>query len=90
VPPPASNPTAVVDPTSLLEKLRAAGMLPPAPRVTSTPPIASNPLTGNGVLPTGFPPQLPYLNKPFVSSSTRSPLNEIPNDVQLKPASLKM
>jgi pre-mRNA cleavage complex 2 protein Pcf11 len=90
VPPPASNSTAVVDPNSLLEKLRAAGMLPPAPPVASTPPIASNSLASNGVLPAGFPPQLPYLNKPFVSSTTRSPLNEIPNDVQLKPASLKM
>jgi len=90
VPPSASNSTAVVDPNSLIEKLRAAGMLPAVTPVTSTPPLASSSLAGNGILPGGFPPQLPYLNKPFVHSSTRSPLNEIPNDVQLKPASLKM
>lgn len=88
--PPASNSTAVVDPNSLLERLRAAGMLPAMTPVTSTPPVASSSIAGNGVLPGGFPPQLPYINKPFVHSSTRSPLNEIPNDVQLKPASLKM
>jgi pre-mRNA cleavage complex 2 protein Pcf11 len=90
VPPPASNSTAIVDPNSLLEKLRAAGMLPAVAPVTSTPPLSSNSLAGNGILPGGFPPQLPYLNKPFVHSSTRSPLSEIPNDVQLKSASLKM
>jgi pre-mRNA cleavage complex 2 protein Pcf11 len=88
--PPASSSTAVVDPNSLLEKLRAAGMIPAVTPVTSTPPLTSSSLAGNGILPGGFPPQLPYLNKPYVHSSTRSPLNEIPNDVQLKPASLKM
>jgi pre-mRNA cleavage complex 2 protein Pcf11 len=78
---PASSP--VPDPNSLLERLRAAGMLPAVPTPTSAPtPLSSIP----GSLPPGFPP--PFVNTP--PSASRTPLANIPNDVVLKPASLKM
>jgi pre-mRNA cleavage complex 2 protein Pcf11 len=86
-PAPSAVPTPVSDPTSLLEKLRAAGMLPPLPTATSTPP-PPNALTGT--LPTSLPPSLPFHSQAQVPSNLRSPQNEIVNDVQLKAASLKM
>ncbi len=88
IPPPALPPAAVTDPNSLLEKLRAAGMLPAVSAATSTPPALPASLAGN--LPPVFPQPLPFLNQPSTGNIIRPPLNEIPNDVQLKPASLKM
>lgn len=73
------------NPNSLLERLRAAGMLPAAPAVSSTP--SQPPSVLGGSMPPGFPPSLPFISAPPVS---RTPLLEIPNDVVLKPASLKM
>ncbi|KAJ8071033.1 hypothetical protein OCU04_001380 [Sclerotinia nivalis] len=81
----ASVPTPAADPNSLLERLRAAGMLPSVPAVTSTP--IQPPSVLGGTVPAGFPPSLPFISAPPVS---RTPLLEIPNDVVLKPASLKM
>jgi pre-mRNA cleavage complex 2 protein Pcf11 len=91
VPPVQAPPAAVAppDPNSLLEKLRAAGMLPaatPAPASTPVPPL---------VLPQaipGFPPSLPFLNTPPPASAAllRPALGEIPNDVVLNTNSLRM
>ncbi|TVY68811.1 Uncharacterized protein LSUE1_G004530 [Lachnellula suecica] len=81
-PPPAASSTPVPDPNSLLERLRAAGMLPGAP-VSSTPtPLSSLPAN----ISSGFPP--PFMNTPPMP--TRTPLGEIPNDVVLKTTSLKI
>ncbi|EDN96666.1 hypothetical protein SS1G_01592 [Sclerotinia sclerotiorum 1980 UF-70] len=84
-PVPVSVPTPVADPNSLLERLRAAGMLPSVPAVASTP--IQPPSVLGGTMPAGFPASLPFISAPPVS---RTPLIEIPNDVVLKPASLKM
>ncbi|KAG4035662.1 hypothetical protein MFRU_001g04310 [Monilinia fructicola] len=84
-PVPASVSTPAADPNSLLERLRAAGMLPAVPAATSTP--TQPPSVLGGTIPPGFPPSLPFISAPPVS---RTPLSEIPNDVILKPASLKM
>jgi pre-mRNA cleavage complex 2 protein Pcf11 len=85
--PPAAPPTqaATPDPTSLLERLRAAGMLPATPAATSTPPIPTSALSGT--VPPGFPPSLAFLGNKV---GVRPVLAEIPNDVQLDPRSLKM
>ncbi|KAI9647520.1 mRNA 3' end processing factor [Ciborinia camelliae] len=80
---PVSRPAA--DPNSLIERLRAAGMLPAAQAVSSTP--TQPPSVLSGTIPPTFPPSLPFISAPPVS---RTPLFEIPNDVVLKPASLKM
>jgi pre-mRNA cleavage complex 2 protein Pcf11 len=72
-PPSGSTSTPVPDPSALLERLRAAGILKGT---------TSNPSTPS---PLGFPPSL--TNTPPTS---RTPLGEIPNDVVLKPASLKI
>ncbi|KAK2624350.1 hypothetical protein QTJ16_006300 [Diplocarpon rosae] len=82
-PPPPVGPTpAPVEPMSLLERLRAAGMLSSGP--VPTPPPAFQPQT------TGFPPGFPpsFLNTP--PNNARTPLAAIPNDVVLKAASLKI
>ncbi|KAF7940353.1 uncharacterized protein EAE98_000480 [Botrytis deweyae] len=81
----ASVPKPAADPNSLLERLRAAGMLPGIPAASSTP--TQPPSALGGANPPGFPPSLPFISAPPVS---RTPLLEIPNDVVLKPASLKM
>jgi pre-mRNA cleavage complex 2 protein Pcf11 len=83
-PPATPSPsTPVPDTGSLLERLRAAGILQGgAP--SSTPTLPQNGLAGK--LPPGFPPA-PFINTP---PSSRTPLAEIPNDVVLKPASLKL
>ncbi|KAK6609401.1 hypothetical protein H4I96_03332 [Botrytis cinerea] len=78
-----SKPAA--DPNSLLERLRAAGMLPGIPTVSST--LTQPPSALGSANPPSFPPSLPFISAPPVS---RTPLLEIPNDVVLKPASLKM
>lgn len=79
-----STSAPVSDPGSLLERLRAAGILQGgAP--SSTPTQSSNGLAGK--LPPGFPPP-PFINTP--PNSSRTPLADIPNDVVLKPASLKL
>jgi pre-mRNA cleavage complex 2 protein Pcf11 len=87
-PPPPATPTSTPapDPNSLLERLRAAGMLPAVSAASSTPTIPQTSLTGN--LPPGFPPLPSFMNTP--PSAARTPLASIPNDVVLKPASLKM
>lgn len=79
--------TPVPDPKSLLEQLRAAGLLKGATTVASTPPRQFASLAGQ--VPPGFPPPPPppFLNTP---PNSRTPLAEIPNDVELKPASLKL
>ena len=82
-PPPSTTPALppTQDAGSLLERLRAAGILQNASGA------AAAPSNGHlGTLPPGFPP--PFLNTP--PSAARTPLAEIPNDVVLKPASLKM
>ncbi|TAQ85141.1 hypothetical protein B7494_g6531 [Chlorociboria aeruginascens] len=84
-PPPPNASTPVPDPTSLLERLRAAGMLPAPPPTTGT---ATLPNISAGSVPPNFPPHLPSLNTPPLNA--RTPLAEIPNDVILKPASLKI
>lgn len=81
-PPPTSAAPALPasDPNSLLERLRASGLLSGAPAASTPTPVSGLPAN----LSSGFPP-------PFISTqSTRTPLGEIPNDVVLKPASLKM
>lgn len=82
--PASSSSTPVPDPNSLLERLRAAGMLPAAPNATSVPPLPLGAVAGS------VPPNLmpPFINTP--PSATRTPLSDIPNDVVLKPTSLKM
>ncbi|PMD39005.1 hypothetical protein L207DRAFT_544964 [Hyaloscypha variabilis F] len=81
-PPPPSAPTATSAPeaSSLLDRLRAAGMLP----AVSTPTTTSTSSSSVPVPPV-FPP--PYLNTPPTAS--RTPLATLSNDVVLKPASLK-
>lgn len=84
-PPPSNAPASapVANPGSLLEQLRARGLLPGTPATTSTP----TPLNaGAGNLPPGFPP--PFTNTP--PNASRTPLADMPNDVVLKPASLKL
>ncbi|PQE22803.1 hypothetical protein CJF30_00008397 [Rutstroemia sp. NJR-2017a BBW] len=84
----APAPPPVADPNSLLERLRAAGMLPAVP--ASNTPVQPPPPPPPSALPInipGFPPALPFVNTP---PTGRAPLAEIPNDVVLKPASLKM
>ena len=81
-PPPTNAPvsTPAPEPNSLLERLRAAGMLPAVPAPTNAPtPMSSLPV------PPGFPPS--FLNTP--PSASRTPLANLSNDVVLKPASLK-
>ncbi|KAK0127641.1 hypothetical protein ONS96_007165 [Cadophora gregata f. sp. sojae] len=79
--PPPSNGVSV-EPLSLLDKLRAAGMLP-STSTPNPPPAAFNPT------PAGFPPGFPpaFVNTPPTS---RTPLASIPNDVVLKATSLKI
>ena len=78
----SSTSTALPEAGSLLERLRAAGILQGTTPATSTP----NPPNGlANILPPGFPP--PFINTPPTS---RTPLADIPNDVVLKPASLKL
>lgn len=82
-PPPASTATPVPDPSDLLARLRASGLLgklPPPP-----PPPLAGPQPGKLL---GFPPPPPFLGTPPTSS--RPALASIPNDVVLKPASLKI
>jgi pre-mRNA cleavage complex 2 protein Pcf11 len=81
-PPPTNAPasTPAPEPSSLLERLRAAGMLP----AVSAPNNAPNPMSSLPV-PSGFPPS--FLNTP--PSASRTPLANLSNDVVLKPASLK-
>ncbi|KAH8657022.1 hypothetical protein BGZ60DRAFT_416571 [Tricladium varicosporioides] len=79
---PLQNSTPIPDPNSLLERLRAAGMLPAAAPAASTPTPSHSLL---GAIPAGFPP--PLMNTPPTS---RTPLSEIPNDVVLRPTSLKL
>lgn len=75
-PPPANVPaiTPVPNASSLLDSLRAAGLL------GSSVPLAPNSMPG-------FPPP-PFLGTP--PNNSRTALAEIPNDVVLKPTSLKM
>lgn len=80
--PPATAPasTPIPEASSLLERLRAAGMLPAVLAPTSAPtPMSSLPM------PPGFPPS--FLNTP--PSASRTPLANLSNDVVLKSASLK-
>jgi pre-mRNA cleavage complex 2 protein Pcf11 len=84
--PHTSSSTPVADPNSLLERLRAAGMLPSVPGATSSASLPPGTLAGS--VPLGFPPPLPFTNTP--PHTARTTLAEIPNDVVLKPASLKM
>ncbi|KAG4434355.1 hypothetical protein IFR05_010166 [Cadophora sp. M221] len=81
-PPPTNGPS--VEPMSLLDKLRAAGMLPSTPTPTSNPPSTFTPTLAG--FPPGFPP--PFLNTP--PNPSRTPLAAIPNDVILKATSLKI
>ncbi|KAH6717855.1 hypothetical protein BKA61DRAFT_293186 [Leptodontidium sp. MPI-SDFR-AT-0119] len=81
--PPPSN-SASVEPMSLLDKLRAAGMLPATPTPTPNPPATYTPTPAG--FPPGFPP--PFLNTP--PNASRTPLAAIPNDVVLKATSLKI
>lgn len=80
-----SNSTPLPDPSSLLERLRAAGIIQGGTAATGTPTLPLNALAGK--LPPGFPPA-PFVNTP--PNASRTPLAEIPNDVVLKPASLKL
>jgi pre-mRNA cleavage complex 2 protein Pcf11 len=81
-PPPVSMAsTPVPDPNSLLERLRAAGLLPGAPATSTPTPLSSFPANVSG-----YPP--PFVNTP--PNLSRTPLGEIPNDVVLKTSSLKM
>jgi hypothetical protein len=67
--------------------LRAAGLLPPGPTATNTQSIPQVPLPGrfSGVYPPPLPTsQIPSQPTPWTGIAA------LPNDVQLKPASLKM
>lgn len=87
--PPAAPPSAtpIPDTNTLLERLRAAGLIQGGTAPTSTPALTLGGLSGTHV-PPGFPPPPPFVNTPPAAS--RTPLAEIANDVELKPASLKM
>jgi pre-mRNA cleavage complex 2 protein Pcf11 len=87
-PAPPTAPAPVADPVSLLEKLRAAGMLPPLPTATSAPLVPPSALAST--LPPNLPQSLPFVNQAQVHSNLKPHQSEIVNDVQLKPASLKM
>jgi pre-mRNA cleavage complex 2 protein Pcf11 len=87
------SPEHMLDPVTLntiMATLIARGVLPAVPASVQTP---LQPITS---IPPGFPP--PLLSTPppipqYIStppSQARTPLAEIPNDVVLKPASLKM
>ena len=87
------SPENMLDPVTLntiMATLIARGVLPAVPASVQTP---LQPITS---IPPGFPP--PLLSTPppipqYIStppSQARTPLAEIPNDVVLKPASLKM
>ncbi|KAG0647902.1 pcf11 [Hyphodiscus hymeniophilus] len=84
---PAATPstsTPLPDHNSLLERLRAAGILQSGTPFASTPALPLNALAGKP--PPGFPPS--FLDTP--PNASRTPLAEIPNDVILKSASLKL
>lgn len=81
----APSSTHIPDPNSLLEKLRAAGMLPAVPSTTSAPPPLNAP-PAVGSLPPGILP--PFTTTPL--SATRTPQPDNSNDIVLKPTSLKM
>ena len=76
--------TPLPNPSSLLERLRAAGILQSGTPATSTPTLTHNSLAGK--ISQGFPP--PFINTP--PDTSRMPLAETPNDVVLKAASLKL
>lgn len=80
----APQSTPAPDPSSLLERLRAAGILGGGLPSTKSPVPAIRQLP---VIPPGFPPPPPLHSTP---GTGRAILAEIPNDVVLKPASLKM
>lgn len=82
--PAVSSSTPVPDPASLLEKLRAAGMLPAIPTSTATPSLPLGTVVGS-VPPSIMPP---FISTP--PSAARTPLADLPNDVVLRAASLKM
>lgn len=85
---PAPAPTAstpLPDPSSLLEKLRAAGILQGSTPTARTPTLPFNALANK--VPPGYPPES-FANTP--PNPSRTPLAEISNDVVLKPASLKL
>lgn len=84
-PPPAASSTP--DPTSLIEKLRAAGLLPGAASTNSPAPPAKTPVTSTAQ-PSSNLPALPFVGGGALQP--RQAFAEIQNDVQLKPASLKM
>ncbi|KAI9730929.1 MAG: hypothetical protein M1818_008003 [Claussenomyces sp. TS43310] len=85
--PPTPAPAAAPNPVSLLEQLRAAGLLPSAPSATNTPPVP--PVTNPNTLSSVASQPTPFLGGVSVPSTVRSAF-EIPNDVELKPASLKI
>lgn len=84
-PAPAPAATQAQDASALLERLRAAGIIGGTP-VTKSPALANSQLPVP-VIP-GFPPPPPKLHS--TPPVNRAALAEIPNDVVLKPASLKM
>jgi pre-mRNA cleavage complex 2 protein Pcf11 len=98
--PVAKPPSATANPTSLLDQLRAAGLLPSEPVATGTPPIRQSPQIPQ--LPQI--PQIPQIPTPNMFAGIFPPppvlpgqqipvwpgASHIPNDVQLKAASLKM
>lgn len=87
--PPVSTPsvTPLPNTNALLDRLRAAGLLQSGTAPTSTPPLPQGSLASMHV-PPGFPPPIPLINTP--PNASRTSLAEIPNDVELKPASLKI
>ncbi|OBT67968.1 hypothetical protein VE03_02440 [Pseudogymnoascus sp. 23342-1-I1] len=90
--PPARAPSATPNPTSLLDQLRAAGLLPGEPAPTGTPPLRQMPqLPPPGAFPGIFPPP------PILHGQSGHQLPTWPGApqsavdvVQLTPASLKI
>ncbi|KFX94858.1 hypothetical protein O988_06113 [Pseudogymnoascus sp. VKM F-3808] len=86
--PTARPPSATPNPTSLLDQLRAAGLLPGEPTPTGTPPIRQMPqIPPPGAFP-GFPPP-PPLHGQQLPSWAGAPQSAV-DVVQLTPASLKI
>lgn len=89
--PPARAPSATPNPTSLLDQLRAAGLLPGEPAPTGTPPLRQMPqIPPPGAFP-GFPPPPVLHGQPGhqLPSWAGAPQSAV-DVVQLTPASLKM
>ncbi|KFY08795.1 hypothetical protein V492_05905 [Pseudogymnoascus sp. VKM F-4246] len=89
--PPARPPSATPNPTSLLDQLRAAGLLPGEPAPTGTPPIRQMPqIPPPGAFPGIFPPPPILHGQPGQLPAWAGAPQSAVDIVQLTPASLKI